>query len=84
MGRTSSLGIEGVCARLAQLYGRSLDLDEVVEEMQHDKGFRKKEVELRTVSIRESKGFFDGVKAKESMQIQSPEKSEEQYSNEEG
>lgn len=41
LGRTGALGEEGVRQRLQELIGRSLEPEEVVEEMQRDKGFGK-------------------------------------------
>ena len=41
LGRTGRVGIEGVRQRLRELHGRSPDPDEVIEEMQRDKGYGK-------------------------------------------
>lgn len=44
LGRTGALGEDGVRQRLAEKYGRSPDLDEVLEEMECDKGYNKKDL----------------------------------------
>ena len=43
LGRTGSLGVDGMRQRLQERYGRSPDPDEVVVEMQCHKGFGRKE-----------------------------------------
>jgi len=42
MGRTGTIGVDGVRQRLVETYGRSPDPDEVAEEMECDKGYGKK------------------------------------------
>ena len=43
LGRTGSLGVDGIRQRLREQYGRSPDPDEVVVEMQRHKGFGREE-----------------------------------------
>ena len=47
MGRTGPIGVDGIRQRLAERFGRSLDPEEIAEEMECDKGFGKKDVEAR-------------------------------------
>ena len=84
IGRTGSIGIEGVCRRLREFYGRSPDPDEVAEEVQRDKGYGKKEMESRRIQEYHSKGFNDLVPEAELMQLRSRQNPVPLHSNEEG
>lgn len=55
MGRTGSLGMEGVRRKLGEQYGRSPDPEEIAEEMERHKGYGKKEIETRTMPVTKSR-----------------------------
>ena len=61
MGRTGALGEAGVREKLAEMYGRSPDPDEVAEEMERDKGYGKKDLKRLTVQEEYEDGGNDDV-----------------------
>lgn len=84
MGRTGSLGMEGIRRKLSEQYGRSPDPDEIAEEMDHDKGYGKKDMELREMPIGGRKNVMENNTDEFFFPLQSQKTRREDYSSDDG
>ena len=64
-GRTGSIGMNGVREKLRSQYGRSLDPDEIFEEMQRDKGYGGQKQKVSTFSLKSEGNSVDVIFSEE-------------------